>query len=249
MRQLFFLTWMILTSWLSAQPLFMSISIPEIDGNKVSYDIRVSNYDDIYIMGTSFSFDTNRMTFLTAKNIAIPTLGEPEFLNDVPGYVYFTWFDLTMEGVSLPENTIIYTLQFKMKDGEPGDICFSNYPTELLFTDFDSTFHSLFVTDYCHTDTFEFVLVTQTSDISSNQTGLNVSSLSHNNEINFNLENDLKLGFDLFNLSGQRVKHFNPTYYYSGKNRLQIPPSLPQGMYILKSVANTRRSAFEVFLQ
>jgi hypothetical protein len=249
MRLLFFLTWMILTPWLPAQPLFMSISIPEIDGNKVSYDIHVSNFEDIYIMGTSFSFDTNRMTFLAAKNIAIPTLGESEFLNEEPGYVYFTWFDLTMEGVSLPENTIIYTLQFKMKDGDPGDVCFSNYPTELLFTDFDSTFHSLFVTDYCHPDTFEYILVTQTSDILDQMAGLSISSFSNDNEIYFKLESSKTISFELLNTNGQVVQTFSTLYYSFGNNYIQLRSSITPGLYFLKCIINQKPFVKKVVVQ
>ncbi len=238
-----------MTVCIRAQPLFMYITNPQVNGNKVTYDIKVANFEDVAVMAYSVSYDTSQMNFAYNKNFAIPTLTMYDFLNEIPGYVYFSWFDVTLAGVTESDSIVLYQMVFTMKHGTYGNVCFSTYPTEPLFTTLDSTFHSFYVTDDCHSEPFEIVIVTQVSDIASSQTGLIVQSLASDGSIIFKLEKEQTLSFELVSLNGQVVESFNENYYTAGVHSLNINTSLPKGLYVLKSELNHSSFAARVIIQ
>ena len=111
----------------------------EPNGN-VCVDITVQNFDCIVSAQFSMHYDQNVLQYSNVTGFGLPDLSASNFSNNTPGTVTFSWFDQTTQGVTLPDNTVIFQLCFDAigNDGESSDITFDSTPTIIEVTDCNS---------------------------------------------------------------------------------------------------------------
>ncbi len=110
------------------------------------FDIKVNDFDDIIALQFSINWDPNVFEFDTVNGFGIPGLGidgfgTPSFPDVDEGELTLSWLDLSLEGVTLPDLSTIFTLCLKAKGaaGTSSAITFSANPLEIEAATLDST--------------------------------------------------------------------------------------------------------------
>lgn len=130
---------------LSAQ---LSLDIADVTGTKgqiIEVEVRISGFTDITSMQFSVNWDSTVLAFQAVENIteALPAFTEREIgLIEAPsGAIRVAWFDNTIQGVSIPDSTQLFTLKFEVT-GEAGtnsSITISDKPIIIEFTALDGS--------------------------------------------------------------------------------------------------------------
>ena len=97
-------------------------------GAVIQLPVKVRNFTDIISLQGSMSFDPAIAEFDTVIQYGLPSLAYANFgtNNSASGTLSFSWNDPTLAGISLPDDSAIYILQFTLT-GNIGDISPLNF--------------------------------------------------------------------------------------------------------------------------
>ncbi|MEY2949612.1 MAG: hypothetical protein RLZZ248_813, partial [Bacteroidota bacterium] len=137
---------LLLSAELSAQPVFtITPSAASVNaGEQFSVDIVVSNFTDIISLQYALTWDPAVIAFESISDINIAGLSTTNF--GLPGNgtvpnnkITLTWFQDALTGVTVPNGTSIYTLNFEAVNGGTTSIGFSMDPpgVEILDVNLD----------------------------------------------------------------------------------------------------------------
>ncbi len=125
-----------LVFFLFALPLFGQTEVgftiqPVQNGNDVTADFTVYNFNDILSMQFSLSWDPAEMEFVSAEGMALPGLTGSNFGSTLAGEgtITFSWLDPNVSGVSVPDCAPIFTLNFQTVSGNTTAITVGGDPT------------------------------------------------------------------------------------------------------------------------
>ena len=84
-------------------------------GDQVCVDVSVDNFTDILATQFSINYDTNILEFESVGNFGLPSLNEdvmglPGVID--PGNITVSWIDPTLNGVSIPDGTVLFEICF-----------------------------------------------------------------------------------------------------------------------------------------
>ncbi|RMD71641.1 MAG: hypothetical protein D6818_07570, partial [Bacteroidetes bacterium] len=109
-------------------------------GDTVCLPLTVSNFTDILSAQFSLSYDPAVVQFLYADNFNpnMPWLSDANF-NDTGNGIAFSWNDLSLNGVTLPDGAVAFELCFEAvgMEGEASPVDFTDQPTPPEVTDFN----------------------------------------------------------------------------------------------------------------
>ena len=117
-------------------------------GEIVCFDIQVNDFDDIIALGLSLNWDPNVYEYDHLEAFGIPGLDLSGFGTPTPGFpdveegeLTMSWIDLSLEGVTLPDFAVIFTVCLKAVGaaGTSSLITFSQTPLEIEAATIDST--------------------------------------------------------------------------------------------------------------
>ena len=100
-------------------------------GEQVCVDVTVENFVEIASMQASMNFDHNSLQFQQFQGFNLTDLTASNFnaSNATSGGLSFSWFDNTANGITLPNNTVIFQICFiALQDGVT-NVNFSNSPS------------------------------------------------------------------------------------------------------------------------
>ncbi len=107
-------------------------------GDNVCIDVSVENFDNILSFQYSVNFDENVLQY--------DTIFDPEVIDDLnfgvttagDGNIGVSWFDDNIEGVTIPDNTVLYQICFDIIGGSGvSPVSFSGMPTSIEVVDGD----------------------------------------------------------------------------------------------------------------
>ena len=123
-------------------------TVCSMPGEIVCFDIQVNDFDDIIALGLSLNWDPNVYEYDHLEAFGIPGLDLSGFGTPTPGFpdveegeLTMSWIDLSLEGVTLPDFAIIFTVCLKAVGaaGTSSPITFSQTPLEIEAATIDST--------------------------------------------------------------------------------------------------------------
>ena len=125
---------------LSAQ---LSLVISDVTGEKgqtVEVNISVSGFNDIGSMQFSVNWDSTVLDFKALENLSdvLPDFSEKEvgLVETSAGIVRVAWFDNTITGVTIPDDTQLFTLKFELigESGTNSAVTITDHPIVIEFT-------------------------------------------------------------------------------------------------------------------
>ena len=113
------LLWFVVPSW--AQPTLSLLDTNGSAGNVVNMDLSVADFTDIVSFQFTIKWDPNLVQYIGTNNYQISTFGVNN-IGDAPtnvdnGELIVSWLDNNLNGVSLPDNSTLFSLQFLIKNG------------------------------------------------------------------------------------------------------------------------------------
>lgn len=82
-------------------------------GSQVCVDVTVNNFNSIISMQYGVTYDATKLTFVSVTpGPGVPGLTATNFNPNTPGQITFSWFDPNVAGVTLPANTVLFTVCF-----------------------------------------------------------------------------------------------------------------------------------------
>ena len=225
-----------------SQELTLMLNNSEINGNLLTYDIRVDNFNEMVAMQYSIAYDESALEFVELVNVMELNGSQQQFNTAIAGTINSLWLDAGLTGATLSAGTMLYQVVFELVGSEPGDVCFSEDPLVIELIDVSAELNSFAIMDDCHSEPHIVSLTTSTQDI-LNEHGLSVYSVAANDQLHFELERDSELSFSIYNMSGQLLKSFASTYYPAGVNTLRLSSDQPSGIHLLVTVLEGRAVA------
>ncbi|MFM2392984.1 MAG: hypothetical protein RLZZ546_966, partial [Bacteroidota bacterium] len=105
-------------------------------GQYVSIPVTVKNFKEILSLENSFSWDSTSLEYQGVSDFAVSNLNLQNFGTTLvsKGLLLFSWFDTQASGISLSDNTILFKINFKLKDNFKGssEVKVVNAPINLL---------------------------------------------------------------------------------------------------------------------
>ena len=230
----------------SGQELLLKISNPQVSGNQVTHDVSADNFIDMIATQYVILYDTSMMSFDTIQNAILPGWNDLSFYESEPGRITILWLSFGIEGVTLPDGTVMYQLLFEMKNDTFGNVCFSEDPRDTELVDVNGALASFSIVDDCHSEPFQIILdPSSTKDIALTY-GLNVNSMIQSGEITFSSKEEREIGFLLFDMNGKVMVSFPSKIYSSGEHALQLQTSISSGLYLLIAEIDDQKMAFKI---
>lgn len=89
----------------------------------IQIDLNVREFKNKFGIQGTIQFDTNRLEFIEVANYKLIGMSDACFSDRFAqtGFLTFCWYDPTVEGISLPDTSDIFSLTFKTKSS--GDLC------------------------------------------------------------------------------------------------------------------------------
>ncbi|HZV69351.1 MAG TPA: hypothetical protein VFG10_07400 [Saprospiraceae bacterium] len=247
MKSILYIFAFLIPTGINAQDLVMQITNPQVNGNQVTYDVVTVHFNEFIAAQYSITYDTNMLVYNGIRNINLDQLGEENFYGGILGSITTLWVDLTLEGTSVADSTVLYQIVFDMKDGNYGGVCFSQQPLESEFARVNEVLSSYFVMDDCHDDPFEFVITTTSTEEIIERFGLRVATMVTGQKIEFSLIDQQSLAFNVYDLSGNQISAFPSTEYSAGMHALHVDRSVQSGIYILMTEIQHQPVAMKIF--
>ena len=218
---------------LSSQDLLLKIANPQVNGNKVTYDLSADNFTDMIAAQFSIRYDTSLMEFDSIVNAILPGWDDLSYYESEPGAIVIVWYELGVQGVTFPNGTVLFQMQFEAKIGTFGGVCFSQEPVESEFLSVQGELNSFFIVDDCHDEPFEVIInPTSTKDLAADY-GLTISSIIMDQNITFTLDDRQEIGFKVYTLNGSQIAAFSKSAYAEGNHSLNLNTSIAPGVFLL----------------
>lgn len=109
-------------------------------GTEICMDVTVQDFTDILGMQYTLNYDPAVLQFeaITNTNLAGLTAGG-NFGNPSPGDVTVFWFDQSVAGITLPDETRIFSICFTVLQETPTSIALGDNPTAIEFSSLNSS--------------------------------------------------------------------------------------------------------------
>ncbi|MEZ4994093.1 MAG: cohesin domain-containing protein [Saprospiraceae bacterium] len=105
-------------------------------GTEICIDVTVQDFIDILGMQYTINYDPAVLEFKSVANTNLAGLtAGGNFGNPSPGKITVFWFDQAVSGVTLADDTRIYTICFTVLQDSPTTITLGDSPTAIEFTD------------------------------------------------------------------------------------------------------------------
>lgn len=109
-------------------------------GTEICMDVTVQDFTDILGMQYTIEYDPAVLQFESIANTNLTGLtAGGNFGNPSPGKITVFWFDQAVSGVTLPDDTRIYSVCFTILAETPTSIALGNDPTAIEFSDLNSS--------------------------------------------------------------------------------------------------------------
>lgn len=231
---------------ISSQDLLLRIDNPQVSGDLVTYDLSADNFTDMIAAQFSIRYDTSLMKFDSIINSVLPGWDELSYYESEPGAIVIVWFELGIQGVTFPNGTVLFQLQFVTKNGSFGGVCFSQEPVESEFLTTQGEVNSFFIVDDCHDEPFEVIINPTSTEELALEYGMKVNRIVQSQKINFILDNGQEIGFRLFDLDGKQLESYPVDIYSPGTHSLDISTSLIPGVYVLVAEVDQKYIPFKI---
>ena len=111
-------------------------------GSKACMDVKVMDFDNLLSMQYTMAWDAKLLTFTDIRNFGLPGLNGQNFGTNrtAQGLLTTVWIDGSLRGVTLPDNSTIFSVCFDVK-GPAGQSAF------FRFTDKPTAFESVDVNE------------------------------------------------------------------------------------------------------
>ncbi|MBP6680068.1 MAG: hypothetical protein KA166_02685, partial [Saprospiraceae bacterium] len=232
-----------------SQSLQLRLTNPVVNNNRVTYDLSVLNFDEILILQCPITYDSNQLRFNRTKNWNLSGLLAANFSVNTPGTILFSWSDSFLQGVTVPDSTIIVRIEFDIKTNTFNSVCFDVTAGDVEIANTEVTLDSFFIQDDCHDTLFLVDMTTAINEVIPEQYGMRISSLLHSEQIEFSLEAQQSIKFTMYGLHGRLVKDFPQVEYMEGRHSLDIGIDPIPGVYILMTEIKTKRFATKIICQ
>ncbi|MEN0003472.1 MAG: cohesin domain-containing protein [Bacteroidota bacterium] len=110
------------------------------NGGQVCLNVTVDNFEDLLGVQFSINYDPQQLEYASVGNFGLTGLNEnlmglPIPGGITPGNITVAWIDNSLNGVTLPNGTVLFELCFNaISDDVVADITFSDSPTSIQFT-------------------------------------------------------------------------------------------------------------------
>jgi hypothetical protein len=105
-------------------------------GDTVKICVTVGNFIDFVSIQGTVDYSEAQATFIGLTDFGLPGMLQGNFNTSNPGVVAYSWFDATLNGVTLPNDEIIFCIDFEVQNGGTGGpIRFTNNPTAFEVVD------------------------------------------------------------------------------------------------------------------
>ncbi|MCB0707165.1 MAG: T9SS type A sorting domain-containing protein [Saprospiraceae bacterium] len=195
------------------------------NGDAVEVEISVTGFTDIISVQFTVDYDPAVLSFLSVGNFGLNYMANSNFGKppDVPaGNVTFVWYDEALQGISVDDNTAIFTITFEVVgvSGDSTGIEFGDNPTTIEVTNAGGVMNPVFVPGYVNvtgpvsvqeiaTEAFIFYPVYPNP----------VEDMAY---IPFNLFEQEQVRFSVYDLSG-RVVFEQTEVFLPGMHTIHIP--------------------------
>ena len=234
---------------LDAQPLQLRLTNPFVTNNRVTYDLSVLNFDEILILQCPIAYDSNQLRFNRTKNWNLSGLLAANFSVNTPGTILFSWSDSFLQGVTVPDSTIIVRIEFDIKTNPFNSVCFDVTAEDVEIANTEITLDSFYIQDDCHDSLFLVDLTTAIHEINAEKYGMRISSQLQSQQIEFSLETPQSIKFAMFDLLGKLIEEYPTVGYIEGAHSLYVGIDISPGLYILVTEIKTKRFATKILCQ
>lgn len=133
--------YMLLMLSLNAQ---VSLAVSDVTGEKgqvVEVDISIAGFNDMNSMQFSVNWDSTVLNFKAIENLSdvLPDFSEKEIglVETSSGIIRVAWFDNTLAGITIPDDTQLFTLKFEIigEASTNSTIAITSEPIVIEFTD------------------------------------------------------------------------------------------------------------------
>lgn len=232
MKHFVIIACLLLSFGASAQSITMHLGDAQLSGTQVTYSLTVEDFTDIVALQYSISYDSNVYSLVSIEDLIIPSMNITNF-DTTPGSIVNVWFEPSLNGVTLPDHSILYKLVFEIKTFGAGLVCFSQEPREPEVLQGEETLLDVYVTDDCHDTPFLFHdAMTSVVDVYA-LAGVTVDNISRSGEIGINVKDSKSLDFVLTDMQGKIVTSFPEKIYNAGQHMLKPGVSINPGVYLL----------------
>ena len=104
-------------------------------GQQVCMDVTTQGFTNILGMQFSINYDPNVLQFAEVKNFNLAGLVAASFGNPAPGAITMTWNDPNVVGLSVGDDTAIFTICFNVIGSANTTVTFTGSPTPVEITD------------------------------------------------------------------------------------------------------------------
>ena len=110
------------------------------EGEQICMDVTVQDFTDMLGMQYTLNYDPGVLQFesITNTNLAGLSAGG-NFGNPSPGKITVFWFDQSVAGVTLPNDTRIYSICFTVLQETPASVTLGDSPTAIEFSSLNSS--------------------------------------------------------------------------------------------------------------
>lgn len=125
--------------------LVFKLSSAVIDcGEKICLDVTVEDFNEILSFQYSINYDSALLGRAYIQNFGLADLQESNFNVVTPGIVRVGWDDSALQGVNIPDETVLYQICFESQANLPGstDVVFSGLPLEQEVSDTEGNLRS-----------------------------------------------------------------------------------------------------------
>lgn len=239
----FFLLFALISMSLAQNPSIELTTTSEALNHETTFqvDLHVGDFTDMLGVQFSLNWDTDVLSFVSVENFGIADISLANnfgLMHAGEGILSFLWYDINLQGVSLDDDTVLFSVTFTVV-GNADDtavVSFSNSPTVIEFS------NTTVVLDP-ELGVFEMLVGTLGSVYNSAPELIQVEEvypnpINNKSQVDFQLAHSTDLNFFIFDESGKMVSHTRE-YFTSGKhsfylNETTFPAS---GKYLLKMVS------------
>lgn len=121
-----------------AQPVFTVTSATATQGEMVEINILVDDYTDYISLQFSVNWDPEVLSYQGVTNLTedLPGFSEASSINlPSPGNLSVSWFEMSLNPITLDNGTNVFTIQFEVVGGPCSDVIISDEPTEIEIAD------------------------------------------------------------------------------------------------------------------
>lgn len=107
-------------------------------GETVCVPVTVANFDQIVGAQFTITYDPSLLEFENVQNLGLPGLTPgANFNGSMPGILSFQWLDLSLNGVTLPNGSVLFEMCYTVlaNDGSCANFDFSDMPVAIEFID------------------------------------------------------------------------------------------------------------------